>query len=80
MNAHCDDFTSAMRVCMDDLNMAAWATSQAAGYRASATDYRARAHRALRRGFYGDFRHFIREAIRHWSLHKSYVRKAGQYA
>ena len=79
MNAHRDDFAEALRVCLDDLNMHAWATSQAAGYRAQATEYRARAHRALRRGFYGDFRHFIREAIRHWSLHKSYARKAGEF-
>lgn len=79
MNAHRDDFAEAVRVCLDDLNMQAWAQSQAAGYRASAVDCRARAHRALRRGFYGDFRHFIREAIRHWSLHKSYARRARAY-
>jgi hypothetical protein len=74
-----NDFTNAMRVCLDELNMAAWASMQADSYRATALDFRARAHRALRRGDAVFFRHTIREAIRHWSLHKSYVRKARQH-
>jgi len=78
MNAHTGDFADAMRVRLDDLNMQAHAQMQADSYRTDAMSYRRRAHMALRRGFYGDFRHMMGLALRFWSLHKHYARKAMQ--
>jgi len=78
MNAHTDDFANALRVCLDDLNMQAWRQEQAASYRTDAMAYRRRAHMALKRGFYSDFRHMMQLARRFWSLHKHYARKAMQ--
>ena len=78
MNAHTDDFAEAARVCLDDLNMQAWRQYMADQYRQQSIDSRVRAHRALRRGYVGEFRHCIRTAIREWSMHKHYARKAAE--